>query len=83
MKIMVIWMKLDELEGTKTRRYSIDRSEIKETNKIRYWNQLGINFRYRHQVDDHNNHRHAPIYLERTWATKLCPDYNFDEYISV
>ena len=36
-----------------------------------------INFRYRHQVDDHNNQRHKPISLDRTWATKFWPTRNF------
>ena len=30
MKIMVVWMTHDELEGTKTRRYFIDSSGMKE-----------------------------------------------------
>ena len=42
-----------------------------------------MHFRYRHQVDDHNNRRHAPISIERTWATKFCPDRNFAWYLAV
>ena len=36
-----------------------------------------------HQVDDHNNRCHAPISLERTWATKFWPDRNFAWYVAV
>ena len=44
---------------------------------------FGIDFRYRHQVDDKNNQRHAPFFLDRTWATKFWPDCNFAWYIDV
>ena len=32
---------------------------------------------------DHNNWIHAPISLERTWETKLCPDCNVAWYLAV
>ena len=69
--IMAGSMKLDELEGANTRRYFIDSSGTKETNQFTHRNPYGIHFRYRHQVEDHNNWRHAPISLDRTWATKF------------
>ena len=34
-------------------------------------------------MDNHNNQRHAPISLERTWATKFWPDHNFAWYLAV
>ena len=55
MKIWVSWMALDELEGAITRRYFIDSSGEKETKQFTYWQPFGLHFRYRHQVDDHNN----------------------------
>ena len=73
-RIMVIRMKLDELEGARTGRYFMGRSETKETNQFTQREKFGINFRYKHQVENQNNWRHAPIYLEGAWATKLCPD---------
>ena len=32
---------------------------------------------------DHNNWRHAPISLGRTWKTKFWPDRNFDWYLAM
>ena len=32
-------------------------------------------------MDDHNNRRHAFIFLERTWETNFWPDRNFDWYL--
>ena len=71
MKIVASWITLDELEGARTRRYFIDSSGTKETKQFTYRQPYGISFRYRHQVDDHNNRRHAPMSLERTWETKF------------
>ena len=34
-------------------------------------------------MGDHNNQRHAPISLDKTWATKLWPNRNFSWYLSV
>ena len=63
MKIIAGWIKLDILEGARIRRYFIDSSGTKETKQFTYRKPFGINFRYINQVDDHNNWRHAPIYL--------------------
>ena len=35
------------------------------------------------KIDDHNNRRHAPISIDRTWATKFWPDRNFAWYLAV
>ena len=83
MRIMSINITLDELEGARTRRYFIDISGTKETNQITYMQLSGICFRYRNQVDDQNNRRHAQISLERKWATKFWPDHNFSSYLAV
>ena len=74
-------MALDELEGAITRRYFIDRSGAKETKQFTYQQPFGIHFRYINQMEDQNNQRHAPISLERTWATKFWPDCNFAWYL--
>ena len=55
MKIMVSFMTLGELEGARIRRYFIDSSGTKETEKFTYRQTFGIHFIYRHQVDNHNN----------------------------
>ena len=83
MNIMASWLTLHELEGAKTRRDFIDRSRTKETKKFKYRNPFGIHFRYRHQVDGHNNQIHAPLSLESTWANKFWPDRNFSWYLAV
>ena len=71
MHIMSIRMKLDELEGASKRRYFIEISGMKETKQFTYRQTFGINFRYRHQVYDHNNCGHAPIYVDMIWVTKF------------
>ena len=42
-----------------------------------------MQFRYRHQVRELNNRRHAPIYIKTTWATKFWDDRNFSWYLAV
>ena len=83
MKIMTSWMKIDELEGARTRRDFTESSGTKDTEQFKYRHQFGLYLRYRNQVDDHNNQRNATIYLDRTWATKLWPDRNFTWYLAV
>ena len=78
MKIMVSWMKLDELEGASTGRYFIDSSGTKETKQFTYRQQFWLHLRYIYQVNSHNNQRHAPISLCITWGTRLWPDHNLN-----
>ena len=63
MEIMASWLTLHELEGAETRRDFIYSSGTKETKKFKHRNPFGLHFRYRHQLDGHNNQIHAPIYL--------------------
>ena len=83
MNIMASWMTLDEVQSTKTRRDPIDSSGTNETKLFTYRHPFGLNFKYTHQVYDHNNQRHAPIYLENTWDTKFWTYHNFSWYIAV
>ena len=83
MNILASCMEFDELEGAKTRRYFIYSSEMKENNNFTLRHPFRIHFRYSHQVYEHNNQRHAKVYLERTWATKFWTDRNFNWYLSV
>ena len=62
--IMEFSMNLDELEE-KNQDYT-DNEGCHTRNSFTYRQPFGLHVRYHHQVDDHNNHRHAPIYLERT-----------------
>ena len=73
----------DELDGTKTRRYFTDSSGTKQTEIFTYRQPFGLHFKYGHQVDDRNNQRHAPISLEKAWATKFRPDRSFAWYLAV
>ena len=52
-------------------------------NQFTYQQPFGRHFRYIHQMDYHNNWRHAPIYLERKWAIKFWPDCSFACYLAV
>ena len=80
MKIMASWMKLDEFQGTKTRRYFIDSIGTKDMKQFTYQHPFGLHFRCRHQLDDHNNWIPAPISLESRWGTNFLPDRNFAWY---
>ena len=77
MKIMATWMALEELDGADIRWEYKERDGESVARLFKYCQPFGLHFRYCHQVDDHNNRRHAPISIERTWATKFCPDRNF------
>ena len=55
MKKMASWMALDELEGARTRRYFVDRIGAKDMKQFTYWQLFGLHFRYRHQLDEHND----------------------------
>ena len=81
-KIMTTWMTLDELEDHPTRREYKGANGQMVVKTFKYQIPFGLHFQYRHQVDNHNNRRHAPISLERTWATKFWPDRNFAWYLA-
>ena len=83
MKIMESCMTLDDLEATKTGIYLIYSSGIKDTNNFTYWNPFGIHFKYKHKLYGQKKHRHTPISLESTWATKFWPDHKFAWYLDV
>ena len=83
MKILAICMTLDKLEGARTKRSFICIIWTKDTKKFTYRQPFLSHYRYRHQVDNHNNWRHVPTSLERTWATKFWPDLNFTCYLTV
>jgi hypothetical protein len=39
------------------------------TKTFRYTEPFHNHYKYRHAVDDHNNHRHSDISIEETWVT--------------
>ena len=83
MKIMATRMILEELDGADTRWEYKGRDCESLTRLFKYCQPLGLNFRYRHKVDDQNNKRHAPISIEKTWATKFWTNRNFAWYLAV
>ena len=83
MKIMATWMTLEELDGADTRREYKGPDGDSLVRIFTYCHPFGLHFCYRHQLDDHNNIRHAPISIERTWATKFWPNRNFAWYLAV
>ena len=83
MKIISTWMILEELEGADTRQEYKGRDGQSLARIFKYRQPFSLHFRYRHQVDYHNNRRHAPISIERTWETKFWSDRNFASYLAV
>ena len=55
MKTMATWMTLEELDGSDTRREYKRQDDKSLTRLFKYCQPFGLHFRYRHQVDDHNN----------------------------
>ena len=55
MKIMATWMTLEELDGADTRQEYKGRDGESLAWLFKDRQPFGLNFRYRHQVDDNNN----------------------------
>ena len=83
MKIMATWMTLEELDGADTRQKYKGRDGEYLARLFKYLQPFGLHFRYLHQVDDHNNKRHDPISIQRTWANKFWPNRSFAWYLDV
>ena len=76
-------MTLEELDGADNRWEYKGRDGESLARPFKYRQPFGLHFRYRHQVDDHNNRRNSPISVERKWETKFWPDINFAWYLAV
>ena len=83
MMIMATWMTLKELDGVDMRQEYKGRYGQSLIRQFKDWHPFGLHFRYRHQVDDHSNRRHATISLEKTWETKFLANRNFAWYLAV
>ncbi len=71
--IMSTYQTLAAVTSHKTRRkYKKDGEET--TKEFCYAEPFSSHYRYRHQIDDHNNCRHSPISVETTWGTKHWPN---------
>ena len=59
------------LEPTDTSaRRKFKRGGIMDTKEFMYTDVFANHFLYQYKVDDNNNRRHAPISIEKPWATK-------------
>ena len=70
MKLMATYGARTEVDGGVTQRSITTRSGEKATVTFKYMEPFFNHFKYRHQVDDHNNMRHSPISLEESLSTK-------------
>ena len=83
-KIMATHTSENRVDDHNTRRSWVD-PVTKETRskEFKYTEVFSLHYRYRHQIDDHNNRRHNPIGIEETWATKRWPIRVFSFIIAV
>jgi hypothetical protein len=70
MKLMATYGALRPMEGGETKRSLTRRNGTRENVSFVYTEPFLNHFKFRHQVDDHNNARHAPISLEESISTK-------------
>ena len=70
MKLMATYEVLRPIDGGLTQRSVTRRSGIPESVSFVYTEPFINHFKFRHQVDDHNNARHSPISLEESVNTE-------------
>ena len=70
MKLMATYGALRSVDEGATQRSVTRRSGIRENVSFKYTEPFFNHFKFRHQVDDHNNNRHSPISLEESINTK-------------
>ena len=71
MKLMSTYGAQIEVDGGTTQRsVSAENGQAKVTKTFKYMEPFYNHFKFRHQVDDHNNLRHSPISLEESLSTK-------------
>jgi hypothetical protein len=70
MKLMATYGALKPIEEGKTQRSVTRRNGQRKNMSFQYTEPFYNHFKFRHQVDDHNNLRHSPIFLEESLNTK-------------
>lgn len=70
MKLMSTYGALKPIDDARTHRSVTDENGQRVNKSFRYTEPYVNHFKYRHQVDDHNNLRHSPISLEMSMNTK-------------
>ena len=83
MKIMSLWMTLDELEGVNMKRNYKGRYGESLVKVFKYQQPFVLHFLYHYQLYYPTNRLHSNISLERTWCTKFWIDHKFLWYLSV
>jgi hypothetical protein len=73
MKIMATGGSLIEMPDGGTSRTFKQSNGTNTTIQFNYREPFYNHFRYRHQIDDHNNRRHSPLSFEECWATHQWP----------
>lgn len=72
-----------EVDGASTKQTFMNENSELTTKSFKYTEVFANHFKFRHQVDDHNNRSHSPVSLERTWATKYWPHRCFANFLSL
>jgi hypothetical protein len=70
MKLMATYGALRLVNEGATQRSVTRQSGIRENVNFNYTEPIFNHFKFRHQVDDHNNNRHSPISVEESVNTK-------------
>ncbi|KAI2509710.1 Transposase IS4 [Fragilaria crotonensis] len=70
MKLMSTYGALKTIDDARTHRSVTDENGQRVNKSFCYTEPYVNHFKYRHQVDDHNNLRHSPISLEMSMNTK-------------
>jgi hypothetical protein len=70
MKLMATYGALKPIEEGKTQRSVTRRNGQRKNMSFQYTEPFYNHFKFRHQVDDHNNLRQSPIFLEESLNTK-------------
>lgn len=83
MQMMSTYGTSEEMQAAGTRHSFTNDSGELTTKQFNYTEVYANHYCYRHQVDDHNNRRHSPVSLERTWATKYWPHRCFAHFLAV
>ena len=83
MKLMATYGALVEIDESKTLRSLTAVNGEKFIKSFNYTEPFHNLFKFRHQVDDHNNSRHSPLSLEESGATKVRKHHVFSFIISL
>jgi hypothetical protein len=81
MMLMATFGTIERVGPEKIRIWKNGNTDCRTT--FRYPELFHNHYHYRHAVDDHNNRRHSPISIERTWSTHWWPHRVFAFLIAI